>query len=104
MISALGKSNQHVLCYSVKGKLASNKAIYINIFPYKGMFSKRVIGKKPASTKLLSICLLVLVYLGDFLSIFARKLRYLDLKLLRAIKGPILRLWLDYLEFPSKLN
>jgi hypothetical protein len=65
---------------------------------------KRVIGKKPASTKLLSICPLVLVYLGDFLGIFAGKLRYSDSKPLRAIKGPIPRLWLDYSEFPSKLN
>ncbi|KFY80511.1 hypothetical protein V499_00635 [Pseudogymnoascus sp. VKM F-103] len=104
MISTSGKSNKHVLRHGVKGKFASNKAIYIDMLPYEGVSGKRVIGKKPASTKLLSICPLISVCPGDFLGIFAGKLRYLDSKPLRAIKGPIPRLWLDYSEFPSKLN
>jgi hypothetical protein len=69
-----GKLNKHVLYYSIKGELDSNKAIFINMVPYKGESSKRVIGNKPASTKLLSISLLILVAPGDFLSIFSRKL------------------------------
>jgi hypothetical protein len=50
-----GKSNTHVLHHGIKGDLESNKAIYINMIPYEGDSGKRVIGNKPASTKLLSV-------------------------------------------------
>jgi hypothetical protein len=99
-----GKSNTHVLCHGIKGELESNKAIFINMIPYKGESRKRVIGNKPASTKLLSISPLIQVAPGDFLCIFSGKLRYLDSKPLRAIEGPIAGLWLDYSETPGKLN
>jgi hypothetical protein len=42
--------------------------------PYEGESGKRVIGNKPASTKLLSVSPLVSVALGDFLGIFSGKL------------------------------
>jgi hypothetical protein len=83
------KSNKHVLCYNIKGKLNCNKSIFVNIVPYKCESRKRVIGNKPASTKLLSVSPLVSVVPRDFLSIFSKKLRYVDLKLLKAIKGPV---------------
>lgn len=98
------KLNKYVLCYSINSELNSNKAIFINIVPYKGESSKRVIGNKPTSTKLLSVSLLIPVTPGDFLSIFTRKLRYSDSKPLRAIEGLIPGLWLDYSEIPGKLN
>jgi hypothetical protein len=104
VIATSRKSNKHVLCHRIKGKLDSNKAIFINMIPYEGEPSKRVIGNKPASTKLLSVSPLILVALGDSLGIYSRKLRYLDSKLLRAIEGPIPGLWLDYSELPGKLN
>jgi hypothetical protein len=87
-----GKSNKHVLYYSIKGKLDYNKSIFVNIVPYEGESGKKVISNKPASTKLLFVSPLVSVALRDFLSIISRKLPYIDLKPLRAIKGPILGL------------
>jgi hypothetical protein len=69
-----GKSNKHVLCYSIKGKPACNKSIFVNMVPYKGESGKRVISNKPASTELLSVSMLVSVALRDFLSIFSKKL------------------------------
>jgi hypothetical protein len=45
-----------------------------------------------------------LVAPGDFLGIFSGKLRYIDWKPSRAIKGPVPGLWLDYSEIPGKLN
>jgi hypothetical protein len=84
-----GKSNKHILCHGIKGKLDSNKAIFISMIPYEGESGKRVIGNKPVSTKHLSVSLLIPVAPGDFLSIFSGKLQYLDSKLLRAIQGPI---------------
>jgi hypothetical protein len=66
--------------------------IFVNIVPYKGESRKRVIGNKPTSAKLLSVSPLVPVAPRDFLSIFSRKLRYVDLKPSKAIKGPVLDL------------
>jgi hypothetical protein len=76
----------------------------IPVIPDEGESGKRVMGNKPASTKLLSVSLLIPVAPGDFLGIFAGKLRYSDSKSLRAIEGPIPGLWLDYSEIPGKLN
>jgi hypothetical protein len=92
IIATSRKSNKYVLCYRVKGKLNSNKSIFVNIVPYKGESGKRVISNKPALTKLLSISPLVLVTPRDFLGIFSRKLQYIDSKPSKAIKGPILGL------------
>jgi hypothetical protein len=72
--------------------------------PYEGESGKRVISNKPALTKLLSISPLVLVTPRDFLGIFSGKLRYIDSKPSKAIKGPILGLWLDHSEILGKLN
>jgi hypothetical protein len=47
---------------------------------------------------------LVAVAPGDFLGIFPGRLRYTDQKPARAIAGPVLNLWLDYLETIRKLN
>ncbi|KFY85332.1 hypothetical protein V498_07731 [Pseudogymnoascus sp. VKM F-4517 (FW-2822)] len=104
IIPSSGKSNQHVLRYGMKGELARNKAIFIDMIRYDGVSGKRVIGNKPASTKLLAVSPLVSVAPGDFLLVFSGKLRYSDSKSLRAIKGPIPRLWLDYSESLGKLN
>jgi hypothetical protein len=104
MMATSGNSNKHVLCHSIKGKLDCNKSIFVNMVPYKGESGKRVIGNKPASTKLLSVSPLVSVAPGDFLGIFSGKLRYIDLKLSKAIKGPVPDLWLDYSEIPRKLH
>ena len=78
--------------------------LYLLIWSYEGESGKRVIGNKPALTKLLSVSPLVPISPGDFLGLFSGKLWYSDLKPLRAIKGPIPGLWLDYLEIPGKLN
>ncbi|EPE35147.1 hypothetical protein GLAREA_10843 [Glarea lozoyensis ATCC 20868] len=99
-----GKSNKHVLRHGIKGKLTTNKSVFVAIVPYEGESEKRVIGNKPASTKLYSISPLVSVTLGDFLGIFSRRLRYVDQKPLKAITGPVPGLWLDHLEIPGKLN
>jgi hypothetical protein len=104
MMATSGKSNKHVLCHSIKGELDCNKSIFVNMVPYEGESGKSVISNKPASTKLLSVSPLVSVAPGDFLGIFSGKLRYVDLKPSKAIKGPVLDLWLDYLEIPGKLN
>lgn len=98
------KSNDHILCHGINGKLSSNRSIFVGIVPYDGESGKRVIGNKPASTKQLAICTLVSVAPGDFLGIFSGKLRYIDRKSSRAIRGPVPGVWLDYLEIPRKLN
>ena len=98
------KSNEYILCHGIKGELAYNMSIFIGIVPYEGESGKKVVGSKPASTKLLAISPLVLVVPRDFLGIFSGKLRYIDRKPLRAIKGPVPGLWLDYSELPGKLN
>lgn len=99
-----GKSNEHILCHGMKGKLANNKSVFVGIVPYEGESGKMVIGNKPASTKQLAISPLVSVAPGDFLGILSGKLRYTDQKPSRAIKGPVPGLWLDYLEIPGKLS
>lgn len=99
-----GKSNEHILCHGIKGKLVSNKSIFVSMVPYEGESGKRVIGTKPASTKQLAISPLVLVAPGDFLGIFSGMLRYVHQRPLRAIQGPVPGLWLDYSEIPGKLS
>jgi hypothetical protein len=104
MMATSGKSNKHVLCHGIKGKLDCNKSIFVNMVPYEGESGKRVIGNKPASTKLLSVSPLVSIAPGDFLGIFSGKLRYIDRKPSKAIKGPVPGLWLDHSEILGKLN
>jgi hypothetical protein len=104
VIATSGKSNEHILCHGMKGELTCNKSIFISIVPFEGESGNKVISSKPASTKLLSISPLVSVAPGDFLGIFSGKLRYVDRKPLRAIKGPVSGLWLDYSTIPGKLN
>jgi hypothetical protein len=104
MMATSRKSNKYVLCHGIKGKLDCNKSIFVNIVPYEGESRKRVIGNKPASTKLLSISPLVSVAPRDFLGIISRKLRYVDQKPPKAIKGPVPGLWLDHSEISGKLN
>ena len=70
MMATSGKSNKHVLCHGIKGKLDCNKSIFVNMVPYEGESRKRAIGNKPASTKLLSVSPLVSVAPRDFLGIF----------------------------------
>ncbi|KAG9242209.1 hypothetical protein BJ878DRAFT_184464 [Calycina marina] len=99
-----GKSNDHLLRYGIKGKLASNKSVYVWIMPYEGDSGKRVIGTKPASTRLYSISPMVAVAPGDFLGIFSGRLRYISQKPRRAVKGLVPGLWLDYSDMPGKLS
>jgi hypothetical protein len=104
IMATSGKSNKHVLCHGIKGKLDCNKSIFVNLVPYEGESGKRVIGNKPASTKLLAVSPLVSVAPRDFLGIFSRKLRYVDRKPSIAIRGPVPGLWLDHSEISGKLN
>ena len=104
VIATSGKSNEHILCHGIKGELTCNKSIFISIVPFEGESRNKVISSKPASTKLLSISPLVSVAPRDFLGIFSGELRYVDRKPLRAIKGPVPGLWLDYSKIPGKLN
>jgi hypothetical protein len=98
------KSNEHILRHGIKGKLASNRSMFVGIIPYEGESEKRVIGGKPASTKRYSISPSVSVDAGDFLEIFSGKLRYVNQRPPRAVEGPVPGLWLDYSEIPGKLN
>ncbi|PQE05176.1 hypothetical protein CJF31_00011326 [Rutstroemia sp. NJR-2017a BVV2] len=104
MMATSGKSNEHILRHGIKGKLASNRSVFVGIIPYEGESENRVIGGKPASTKLYSISPLVSVDAGDFLGIFSGKLRFVNQRPPRAVKGPVPGLWLDYSEIPGKLN
>jgi hypothetical protein len=47
---------------------------------------------------------LVLFAPGDFPGIFSGKLRYVDLKPSKAIRGPVLGLWLDNSDISGKLD
>jgi hypothetical protein len=66
--------NDYFLRHGIKGKLAFNKSVFVCMIPYEGISEKRIIGNKPASTKFLSISLLVLVAPGNFLVVFSGKL------------------------------
>jgi hypothetical protein len=72
--------------------------------PYKGELDKKTFRNKAALNKLFTIALLVAVTPEDFLDIFLGRLRYIDQKPIRAIKGPVSNLWLDYSEVIEKLN
>jgi hypothetical protein len=74
------------------------------MIPYEGESGKKTLGNKSASAKLLAVSLLVSVAPGDFLGIFPGRLRYTKQKPLKAIKGPVPGLWLDYSEMTGKLN
>jgi hypothetical protein len=104
VMATSGKSNEHILRHGIKGKLVSNRSVFVGIIPYEGESEKRVIGSKPASTKLYSISPLVSVAAGDLLGIFYGKLRYIDQKPSRAVRGHVPGLWLAYSEIPGKLN
>jgi hypothetical protein len=69
-----GKSNAHVLCYSIKGDLSRNKAIYVALILYKGVSRKKTFSSKPAFIKLLAVAPLIFISLRDFLRIFSGKL------------------------------
>lgn len=98
------ESNIDILRYSINSQLDCNKSIYVGIVLYEGESGKRTIGNKPASTKLLAVCLLISVAPRDFLGIFYSQVRYVEEKLLKAIKGLFLGLWLDHSEITGKLN
>ncbi|OBT44249.1 hypothetical protein VE00_05409 [Pseudogymnoascus sp. WSF 3629] len=98
------KSNIHILRHGIKGQLDRNKSIYISLIPYKGKSDKIAFSNKAASADLLGVAPLVAIAPGDFLGIFPGRLRYTDRKPARAIGGPVLNLWLDYLEVMGKLN
>ncbi|KAG9240167.1 hypothetical protein BJ878DRAFT_527832 [Calycina marina] len=64
----------------------------------------KVLGNKPASTKLLSVSPLVVVAPGNFLGFFTGRLRYVDQRPSKAMKGSFPGFWLDYSETPGKLT
>ena len=104
MIATSRKSNKHVLRHGIRGRLDYNKSMFVNLVPYEGESGKGVTGNKPASTKLLSVSSLVLVAPRDFLGIFTGKLRYIDSKPSKTIKGPVPGLWLEHSEISGELN
>ncbi len=58
----------------------------------------------PGNVSLVISLLQLSVALGAFLGIFPGRLRYVDQKPPRAIKGPVDDLWLDHSETTGKLN
>jgi hypothetical protein len=98
------KSNFHILCYGLKGQSDRNKSNFVSLVLYEGESGKRTLGARSSSTKLIAVSPLVPVSLGDFLGIFARRLRYTDQKPLRSILGLVLNLWLDYSVVIGKLG
>jgi len=72
--------------------------------PYEGKSGKRTLGTRSASVELLAVAPLVPIFPGDFLGIFARRLRYTDQKPPRSIPGPVPNLWLDYSVVIGKLG
>jgi hypothetical protein len=90
------KSNIHILRYGLKGQPERNKSIFIGLVPYEGESGKRTLGSRSASRDLLAVAPLIPISPGDFLGIFAGRLRYTDQKPIRSIPGPIPKLWLDY--------
>jgi hypothetical protein len=83
------KSNIYVLRYGLKGQPDCNKSSFISLVPYEGKSGKRTLGTRSASGELLAVALLVLIFPGDFLGIFAGRLRYTDQKPPRSIPGPV---------------
>jgi hypothetical protein len=98
------KSNIYILRHSIKSQLDRNKSVYVSLVPYEGESDKKTFENKAASNKLLAVAPLVAAALRDFLSIFPSRLRYTDQKPIRAIKGPVSNLWLDYSEVIRKLS
>ena len=80
-----GKSNTHLLYHGIKGNIDTNKSIYVSMILYEGVSKKKTLGGKSPSVKLLTVSPLVSVLPGDFLSIFPRRLRYIEEKPLGAI-------------------
>jgi hypothetical protein len=72
--------------------------------PYEGNSGKRTLGSRAASVELLAVAPLVPIFPGDFLGIFAGRLRYTDQKPPRSIPGPAPNLWLDYSIVTGKLG
>jgi len=98
------KSNIHILRYGLKGQSDRNKSNFVSLVLYEGESGKRTLGARSSSTKLIAVSPLVPVSPGDFLGIFAGRLRYTDQKPPRSIPGPVLNLWLDYSIVMEKLG
>ena len=69
------KSNAHILRYGIKGDLGRNKAIFVALVLYEGVFGKKTLSSKPASTKLIAVAPLVSISPGDFLGIYGTPMR-----------------------------
>jgi hypothetical protein len=98
------KSNIHILRHGLKGQPDRNKSSFINLVPYEGKSGKRTLGSRAASVELLAVAPLVPIFPGDFLGIFAGRLRYTAEKPPRSIPGPAPDLWLDYSVVTGKLG
>ncbi|KAE8440415.1 hypothetical protein EG329_008016 [Mollisiaceae sp. DMI_Dod_QoI] len=103
-IATSGRTNQYVLYHGIRGENNCNKSVFVTLVPYDGESGKRVIGNKPASTKLLSVSTLAAAAPGDFLGLFPGKIRDVDRRPSNGIRSPFPGLWLDYSETPGKLN
>jgi len=55
------------------------------MIPYDDIFKKKTLEGKSSSVKLFAISPLVFISLRDFLSVFSKRLRYIDAKPIRAI-------------------
>jgi hypothetical protein len=104
VMATSGRTNQYVLYHGIKGEKDCNKSVFVTLVPYDGKSGKRVIGNKPASTKLLSVSTLAAAAPGDFLGLFPGKIREADRRPSSGIGTPFPGLWLDYSETPGKLN
>lgn len=82
----------------------SFKSVFVGVIPYEGKSEERVIAPDPPQQNCILYPLLLSVAPGDLLGIFSGNLRYVDRKPLKAIKGPVPGLWLDYSEILGKLN
>jgi hypothetical protein len=98
------KSNIHILGHGLKGQSDRNKSTFVGLLPYERASGKRTLGSRSASAELLAVTPLVPILPGDFLGIFARRLRYTDQKPPRSILGPVPNLWLDYSVVMGKLG
>ncbi|CZT13843.1 uncharacterized protein RAG0_17334 [Rhynchosporium agropyri] len=94
----------YVLYHGIKGKSECNKSVFVSLIPYDGESGKRVIGNKPASTKLLSVSTLATAVPGDFIGLFPGKFRGADQRPSNGIRSPSTGIWLDPSETPGKLD
>jgi hypothetical protein len=83
-----------------------NKSVFIDLVRYEVVFEETYYRGKPAVSKRIAICPVVLVAPRDFLGTFPGALRYTKQDQMSAadVQGPASGIWLDRSKVTGKLS